>query len=40
MSYDRWDQQVFSKSNSPANDPSLGWNVTYLGQQINTGVFM
>ncbi len=38
--FDRWGNQVYSNKNFLPNDPNLGWNGRYNGQQAATGVYV
>ncbi len=38
--YDRWGEQMFSRSNFPPNDPQYGWDGTFNGSVMNQGVFV
>ena len=38
--YDRWGEQMFSRSNFPPNDPQYGWDGTFNGSLLNQGVFV
>jgi gliding motility-associated-like protein len=37
--YDRWGEKVFERANFSVNDPSFGWDGTFRGSEMNTGVF-
>ncbi len=37
--YDRWGNQVFSRSNFQPNNPSLGWDGRFNGKQLQSGVY-
>ncbi|MEO1713386.1 MAG: gliding motility-associated C-terminal domain-containing protein, partial [Bacteroidota bacterium] len=37
--YDRWGELVFSGTNIPPNDPSLGWNGRFRGDRAPLGVY-
>ncbi|MCB0639467.1 MAG: choice-of-anchor L domain-containing protein, partial [Lewinella sp.] len=38
--FDRWGNELFSRSHFSPNDPSLGWDGRSQGQALNTGVFV
>ncbi|MCS6928845.1 MAG: choice-of-anchor L domain-containing protein [Saprospiraceae bacterium] len=38
--YDRWGERVFSASNFSINDSNVGWDGTFRGQLLNSGVFV
>ncbi len=38
--YDRWGELVFSAENIPPNDPSLGWDGSFKGQEAVLGVYV
>jgi len=38
--FDRWGSHIFSKTNIQPNDPSEGWDGTYLGKSLNPAVFV
>lgn len=38
--FDRWGDQVFERSNFQPNDPTLGWDGRFRGQDMNPGVFV
>jgi gliding motility-associated-like protein len=38
--FDRWGEQVFSATNFPVNDPTVGWNGQLAGKQMNSDVFI
>ena len=38
--YDRWGEQVFVRENFQPNDPTLGWDGRYRGQDMNPAVFV
>ncbi|MCB9080467.1 MAG: gliding motility-associated C-terminal domain-containing protein [Lewinellaceae bacterium] len=37
--FDRWGELVYSANNVALNDESLGWDGTYKGRPLNSGVF-
>ncbi len=37
--YDRWGELVFEARQIPPNDPTLGWDGTFRGQQLQPAVF-
>jgi gliding motility-associated-like protein len=37
--WDRWGELVFESLNTALNDPSMGWNGTFRGQLMNSGVY-
>lgn len=37
--FSRWGELVFEQSDFPANDPGYGWDGTFLGKQMQAGVF-
>ncbi len=37
--YDRWGELVFENRNTPLNDAASGWNGTFKGKDMNSGVF-
>ncbi|MCB0707161.1 MAG: gliding motility-associated C-terminal domain-containing protein [Saprospiraceae bacterium] len=38
--FDRWGDMVFQALNIPPNDPKLGWDGSYRGQQMNPAVYV
>ena len=38
--FHRWGGQVFARTDFEPNDPKLGWNGIYNGQQENPAVFV
>ncbi len=38
--YDRWGELLFQRDDFAPNDPSLGWDGTLKGKQMNSGVFV
>ena len=38
--FDRWGNQLYQNGPLAANDPLLGWDGTYRGQEMNTGVYV
>lgn len=38
--YSRWGEQVFVRENFQPNDPTLGWNGRFRGQDMNPAVFV
>jgi gliding motility-associated-like protein len=38
--FDRWGEQVFSATNFPVNDNTVGWDGKLDGQQMNSDVFL
>ncbi|MEL7249297.1 MAG: gliding motility-associated C-terminal domain-containing protein [Bacteroidota bacterium] len=38
--FNRWGEQVFKFSDGPPNDPSIGWDGTHRGEQLNAAVFV
>ncbi|MFN0175906.1 MAG: gliding motility-associated C-terminal domain-containing protein [Saprospiraceae bacterium] len=38
--FDRWGNQVFQRENFPPNDPTLGWDGRFRGQDMNPAVFV
>ena len=38
--YDRWGTEVFARFDFSPNEEILGWNGSYRGEDINTGVFV
>ncbi len=40
MIFDRWGNQLFTRSSFQPNDPSLGWDGTFDGQRLNSAVFI
>ncbi len=38
--FDRWGNQLFSAEHFPPNTPSLGWDGSYRGQDMNPGVYV
>lgn len=38
--FDRWGNLVFDRAGFPSNDESLGWDGTFKGEPMNTGVFV
>ena len=37
--FDRWGNMVFAKENFQPNDPTMAWDGTFKGQQLNSAVF-
>ena len=37
--YDRWGELVFHTSDTPVNDPDLGWDGIFKGQKMNSNVY-
>jgi gliding motility-associated-like protein len=37
--YDRWGECVFFAENIAPNDPNLGWDGTFKGEKMNSGVY-
>jgi clan AA aspartic protease (TIGR02281 family) len=37
--YDRWGECVFFAENIAPNDPNLGWDGTFKGEKLNSGVY-
>lgn len=37
--FSRWGEMVFEQSNFPANEPYYGWDGTFLGSEMQLGVF-
>ena len=37
--YSRWGETLFEQTNIPPNDPEYGWDGTFRGQLMNSGVF-
>jgi len=38
--YDRWGEQVFESGNFAINDPFVGWDGTFKGESMPTGVYV
>jgi gliding motility-associated-like protein len=38
--FDRWGELIFLAENTPLNDDSYGWDGTYKGQEMNSGMFI
>ena len=38
--FDRWGTHIWDKQNFPPNQPTLGWDGTYLGEALNPAVFV
>jgi gliding motility-associated-like protein len=38
--FDRWGNALFESVDSPVNDPDFGWDGTYRGKRMNSGVFV
>ena len=38
--FDRWGELVFEAMNTPLNDETYGWDGTYKGEEMNSGVFV
>ncbi len=38
--FNRWGGLVYEAKDIPTNEPSLGWDGTFKGQPVNTGVFV
>ena len=38
--YDRWGNLIFTRENFQSNDPSLGWDGTFNGTQVEQGVYV
>ncbi|MBK6995741.1 MAG: gliding motility-associated C-terminal domain-containing protein [Lewinellaceae bacterium] len=38
--FDRWGNQVFQRENFQPNDPTLGWDGRFRGQDMNPAVFV
>lgn len=38
--YDRWGEQVFESGNFAINDPFIGWDGTFRGETMPTGVYV
>lgn len=38
--FDRWGEQVFEQEDFPINDPQIGWDGTFKGQEMNSGVYI
>ncbi|MEO6036908.1 MAG: gliding motility-associated C-terminal domain-containing protein, partial [Saprospiraceae bacterium] len=38
--FDRWGELVFEKQDLPSNQPEIGWNGSFRGQPVSTGVFV
>ncbi|MBK8490988.1 MAG: gliding motility-associated C-terminal domain-containing protein [Saprospirales bacterium] len=37
---DRWGEVIYEGTNFPVNDPNVGWDGTFKGQSMNSGVFL
>ena len=38
--FDRWGEQLYEQQDFPINDPVIGWDGTFKGQQMNSGVYI
>jgi large repetitive protein len=38
--YDRWGELVFSAADFKPNNPAFGWDGTFHGEPMNTGIFV
>jgi gliding motility-associated-like protein len=38
--FDRWGEMLFTKSDFPLNNESLGWNGTFKGKQLPPDVYV
>ncbi len=38
--FDRWGEQLFEQEDFPINDPQIGWDGTFKGEQMNSGVYI
>ena len=38
--FDRWGELLYEKFDFPVNDPSVGWDGTFRGQFLNSGVYI
>ena len=38
--YDRWGNLIFNIEGIPTSEPTLGWNGTYKGKDVNSGVYV
>jgi gliding motility-associated-like protein len=38
--FDRWGELVFQTGDFPVNDPNVGWDGTFRGEEMNSGVFL
>lgn len=38
--FDRWGEMVYSEGDFPVNDPDTGWDGTFRGELMNSGVFV
>ncbi|MCB0678266.1 MAG: gliding motility-associated C-terminal domain-containing protein, partial [Saprospiraceae bacterium] len=38
--YDRWGELVFEAGDFPVNDPNIGWDGSFKGELMNSGVFI
>ncbi|MCF8237650.1 MAG: proprotein convertase P-domain-containing protein [Saprospiraceae bacterium] len=38
--FDRWGEQLFEQQDFPINDPLIGWDGTFKGEQMNSGVYI
>ncbi len=38
--YDRWGNALYSRSDLPINDPSVGWDGTFREELMDPGVFV
>lgn len=38
--FDRWGEQLYEQEDFPINDPQIGWDGTFKGQEMNSGVYI
>ena len=38
--FDRWGNKIFDVKNAPVNDPESGWDGSFNGKYLNTGVYI
>ncbi len=38
--FDRWGEQLFEQEDFPINDPQIGWDGTFKGEEMNSGVYI
>ena len=38
--FDRWGELIYDKINLPANDPLVGWDGSFKGKKMDSGVFL
>ncbi|MEZ4993048.1 MAG: proprotein convertase P-domain-containing protein [Saprospiraceae bacterium] len=38
--FDRWGQLIYERKDFPVNDPDFGWDGTFRGERLNSGVYI